>query len=50
MDDELWQKGFNLDHNILAMYATPFGSITSWMNEGYSLQMEHGIQQDTEWH
>ena len=37
MDDELWQKGFNLDHNILAMYATPFGSITSWMNEGYSL-------------
>ncbi len=37
MDDELWQKGFNLDHNILAMYATPFGSITSWINEGYSL-------------
>lgn len=35
MDDELWEKGFKLDHNILALYSTPWGSITSWMNEGY---------------
>lgn len=35
MDDELWQKGVKLDHNILALYSTPWGSITSWINEGY---------------
>ncbi len=35
MSDELWQKGYKLDHNILARYSTPTDAITSWVNEGY---------------
>lgn len=38
MSDELWQKGFNCQHNILAMGYTPQGAITGWMNEGYNLR------------
>ena len=38
MSDELWQKGFACDHNILAMGYTPSGAITGWINEGYDLR------------
>ena len=37
MPDELWQKGYACQHNILAWGYTPLGSITGWMNEGYFL-------------
>ncbi|MBR7008270.1 MAG: hypothetical protein IKH90_06540, partial [Ruminococcus sp.] len=37
MPDELWQKGYACQHNILAWGYTPLGSITGWMNEGYYL-------------
>lgn len=37
MSDELWQKGFECNHNILAWGYTPQNSITGWMNEGYNL-------------
>lgn len=37
MAQELWDLGAkNYVHTILARYSTPQGSITSWMNEGYS--------------
>lgn len=38
MSDELWQKGFACDHNIIAKGYTPSGAITGWMNEGYNLR------------
>lgn len=38
MEQELWDYGAkNCIHSILARYSTPKDSITSWMNEGYSL-------------
>ena len=37
MPQELWDKGFECTHNILAGGFTPLGSITGWMNEGYFL-------------
>lgn len=37
MPQELWDLGANGVHTILARYSTPRNSITSWMNEGYSL-------------
>ncbi len=37
MPDELWQKGYACQHNILAWGYTPLDSITGWMNEGYYL-------------
>lgn len=38
MPQEFWDSGAkNYVHTILARYATPRSSITSWMNEGYSL-------------
>ena len=37
MPQELWDKGFECRHNILAGGFTPLGSITGWMNEGYYL-------------
>lgn len=40
MSDELWNLGANASHNILALYSSPQDSITSWMNEGYSLRTE----------
>ncbi len=37
MPQEFWDLGAkNYVHTILARYSTPRGSITSWMNEGYS--------------
>ncbi len=36
MSTELWEKGSNCIHNILAIGYTPQGAITGWMNEGYS--------------
>ena len=38
MSDELWQKGYKCDHNIIAMGYTPSGAITGWINEGYDLR------------
>lgn len=38
MTQEFWDYGANEPiHSILARYSTPKDSITSWMNEGYSL-------------
>ena len=37
MSQELWDKGFECKHNILAWGYTPLGAVTGWMNEGYSL-------------
>lgn len=37
MSDEMWQKGFECKHNILAWGYTPKGAIRGWINEGYSL-------------
>lgn len=37
MPQELWDKGFECNHNILAWGYSPLGAITGWMNEGYSL-------------
>ncbi|MCD8094609.1 MAG: fibronectin type III domain-containing protein [Ruminococcus sp.] len=37
MDEDLWETGVPLNHNILAYGFTPRGSITGWLNEGYSL-------------
>ena len=37
MSQTLWDKGFKLDHNILAWGYTPLGAVTGWMNEGYNL-------------
>ena len=37
MSQTLWDKGFALDHNILAWGYTPLGAVTGWMNEGYNL-------------
>lgn len=37
MDDDLWQQGFECDHNILASGFTPAGAVTGWMNEGYRI-------------
>ena len=34
---DLWKKGEECDHNILAWYTSPRYSITQWMNEGYYL-------------
>lgn len=34
---DLWKKGEQCDHNILAWYTSPRYSITQWMNEGYYL-------------
>ena len=38
MEDSFWQQGANATHNILAMGYTPRGSITGWLDEGYSLR------------
>ena len=38
MSDELWEKGYKCDHNIIAKGYTPSGSIYGWMNEGYNLK------------
>ena len=37
MPQELWDKGYECRHNILALGYTPLGAVTGWMNEGYSL-------------
>ena len=37
MPDELWQMGFECNHNILARGYSPRDAISGWMNEGYSL-------------
>lgn len=37
MSDTLWQKGYSCTHNILALGSTPRGSVTAWLNEGYTL-------------
>ncbi|MCM1246109.1 MAG: DUF6273 domain-containing protein [Roseburia sp.] len=40
MTQGLWDYGAkNYRHTILARYSTPRNSITSWMNEGYSLSL-----------
>lgn len=36
MSKELWDKGYECRHNILAWNYTPQGAITGWMNEGYN--------------
>ncbi len=36
MSQELWDKGFDCRHNILAWNYTPQDAITGWMNEGYN--------------
>jgi hypothetical protein len=36
MSTSLWEKGFECNHNILAMGYGAQGAITGWMNEGYS--------------
>lgn len=38
MSDELWEKGYKCDHNIIAKGYTPSGAIYGWMNEGYDLK------------
>ena len=38
MSDELWEKGYKCDHNIIAKGYTPSGAIYGWMNEGYNLK------------
>lgn len=40
MSDELWKKGFDCTHNILASGYTPSGAVTGWMNEGYNLSQK----------
>ena len=40
MSEELWKKGSNCSHNILAWGYTPQGAISGWMNEGYSTYNE----------
>lgn len=47
MSSELWEKGFECAHNILAMGYTPNGSITGWLNEGYYLNATSGDKWDT---
>lgn len=37
MSQELWNKGFKCEHNVLAVGFTPLGAITGWMNEGYHI-------------
>ena len=37
MDQELWEFGARVYHNILAMGYTPRGAITGWLNEGFNL-------------
>ena len=37
MSQQLWDKGFACQHNILAWGYTPLGAVTGWMNEGYDL-------------
>ena len=37
MPQEIWDAGFQLDHNVLASGYSPQGAITGWLNEGYSL-------------
>ena len=38
MSDELWEKGYKCDHNIIAKGYTSSGAIYGWMNEGYNLK------------
>ena len=38
MSDELWEKGYKCNHNIIAKGYTPSGAIYGWMNEGYNLK------------
>lgn len=38
MSDTLWEKGYKCTHNILALGSTPRGSVTAWLNEGYTLR------------
>lgn len=38
MPQELWDLGFEFNHNILALGFSPRGAITGWMNEGYNLE------------
>ncbi len=40
MDDELWQKGADCNHNILALDYTPVGAVTAWISEGYDQSIE----------
>ena len=40
MSDDLWKKGFECDHNILAKGCTPRDAVTRWMNEGYNLDYD----------
>ncbi|MCQ2533350.1 MAG: DUF4214 domain-containing protein [Clostridia bacterium] len=37
MSDDLWNKGANCDHNILASGYAPQGAITGFLNEGYNI-------------
>ncbi len=37
MSQELWNKGFECKHNILAGGFTPLGAVKGWINEGYHL-------------
>ena len=37
MPQEMWDKGVEIGHNILAMGTTPREAIYAWMNEGYNL-------------
>ncbi len=37
MDEDFWNYGASVSHNILARFYTPQGAITGFMNEGYSL-------------
>ena len=38
MSDELWNKGADVSHNILASGYSPRGAITGWLSEGYNLK------------
>ena len=37
MDQELWNSGASMTHNILAIGYTPHGAVIGWCQEGYSL-------------
>lgn len=40
MSDEIWQRGADCNHNIIAKGYTPQGAISGWMNEGYDVERE----------
>ncbi len=40
MDEALWKKGADCNHNILAQDYTPVGAVDAWINEGYDQSIE----------